>query len=84
MYSRAVVGTAVWQVQDNISLQAGAFYDLQYLEGGSRTIPAQVVEVNAVGEAIGNFDQMREGFASVNWDPVMEAFGATIGVDLLF
>jgi len=79
-----VEGTAVWQVQDNIRVQAGAFYDLQYLEGGSRTIDAQLVQVNAVGNAIEQYDQLREGSATVNWDPVMEAFGATIGVDFLF
>jgi len=61
-----VEGVAIWNVQDNVKVTAGAFYDLMSLEGGERNL-------------------FNDPNIEVSWDDhVMEAFGATLGVDFLF
>jgi len=65
-------GMGVWNVKENIKVEAGAFYDLQWLEGGGRAILLET-------------DPAIDTHSHVRWDNhVTEVFGASIGIDFLF
>ena len=65
-------GAAVWNALENIRVEAGAFYGLQWLEGGGTDSPVPE-QGGLTTSGVVRFD-----------NHAMEAFGATIGVDFLF